>query len=217
MSECPHCGQDTDADAVFCPDCAHAVAVELESAGSDGLDDRRRNLLESSVDYLQHRLDFVDDKANVFIAIQTGFFVAVVWLIGAFFLPATSEEPAIDTVAVLVFLLVDLGFVVVVVALLLHSIRPTETFFSLKTGTEKVDTPGVMWPGDDVPSPSTFLARVATMSDREVDDELLGTVYVLQQQVEKTYGPYRWAVLVMKVQILVVPLGFVVLAALIHL
>jgi hypothetical protein len=69
-----------------------------------------------------------------------------------------------------------------------------------------------MWPKDDVPEPAVFVDRVESMSEDDFDQELIGTVYVLQQLVNRTYTYYRWAVLLMKIQVFVVPIGFLAIA-----
>lgn len=175
----------------------------------------REALLRDSIDYLQDRLTFVNDKANIFIAIQTGLFVTITWLLGTYFL--SGSESAVATPAVLVFLVLNFGFVVLIVALLLQTIRPSDGYFSRYTGVETVDgTAGVMWPGSDVPDPETFVERAESMSAADTRRELVGTTYVLQQLVDRTYGYYRWAVLLMKVQILVVPCSFLALVVLLY-
>ena len=173
---------------------------------------RKRGFLEFSIEYLQGRLNFVNDKANVFIAIQTGLFVGIVWLLGTFFLPPVQQGLAVETIAVLGFLLVNFAFVIGITALLLQTIRPSGTYLSLFTEIDTIDTTGVMWPGGDVPEAPAFVDEVESMSADDMDEELVGTVYVLQQLVDRTYTSYRWAVLLMKIQVFVVPLGFLALA-----
>lgn len=172
----------------------------------------KRDFLKKSIDYLQERLNFVNDKANIFIAIQTGLFIGIVWLLGTFFLPSVQRGLTASTIAVLVFLFLNFTFVVVVVALLLQTIRPSETYLSLFTGVDTIETTGVMWPRSNILEPSAFVDRVESMSADDVDVELIGTVYVLQQLVDQTYTSYRWAVLLMKIQVFVVPIGFLALA-----
>jgi len=118
----------------------------------------------------------------------------------------------VETIAVLGFLLVNFAFVIGITALLLQTIRPSGTYLSLFTEIDTIDTTGVMWPGGDVPEPPAFVDEVESMSADDMDEELVGTVYALQQLVDRTYTSYRWAVLLMKIQVFVVPLGFLALA-----
>lgn len=212
MAECLRCDAEVAPDSVFCDACAEAVAADVAGGRADEPGEVRRAHLRTSVDYLQRRLNFVNDKANVFIAIQTGLFVTIVWLLGTFFLPGGSADGSVEAAGVLLFLVVNFAFVVGVVALLLQTVRPSETYLSRYTGIDTVDTAGVMWPAGDGPAPEAFVDRVASLDPDDVERELAGTVYALQQLVDRTYAFYRWAVLLMKVQIIVVPTGFLALA-----
>jgi hypothetical protein len=186
-------------------------APEARTESADG--GEREAVLRDSIDYLQDRLTFVNDKANIFIAIRTGLFVTITWLLGTYFL--SGGDSPVSTPAVLVFLVLNFGSVVLIVVLLFQTIRPSDGYFSRYTGVDTVDdTPGVMWPGGGVPAPETFVERAESMSAADARRELIGTTYVLQQLVDRTYGYYRWAVLLMKVQILVVPCSFLTLLVL---
>jgi len=66
--------------------------LDREIPSDDAQTVRKRGFLEFSIEYLQGRLNFVNDKANVFIAIQTGLFVGIVWLLGTFFLPPSRRD-----------------------------------------------------------------------------------------------------------------------------
>lgn len=171
----------------------------------------KRDFLNGSINYLQDRLNFVNDKANILIAIQTGLFIGIVWILGTFFLPSVQQGVTKETIAVYAFLIVNFSFVVVIIALLLRTIRPSKTYLSLFTGIDRIKTTGVMWPRSNVAGPEKFVKRVESMSEYEIYVELIGTVYALQQLVNQTYKYYRMAVLLMKIQIFVVPVGFLAL------
>lgn len=175
------------------------------------MDDSER-LLRDSIEYLQQRLNFVNDKANIFVALQTGLFVVLTWLFGTFFLPFDSR-PVILSVQLL-YLLMNFGFIIVIVALLLQTIRPSDGYLSLKTNVTPLNTKGVMWPGEEIPDEETFTETVESLTQSDINRELAGTVYVLQQLVKNTYQTYRWSILLMKVQIIVVPSGFALLVVL---
>lgn len=212
MRECTNCGVEVDRDSIFCEDCASAVASDIDPTPGTTHIDRRRDFLQFSIDYLQRRLDFVNNKANIFIAIQTGLFITIIWLLGSFFLPTTQRGPTVETIALFLFLLVNFIFVIAVVALLLQTVRPSATYLSLFTDIDTLDTSGVMWPSSTVPEPDVFIDRVDSLSEENINRELVGTIYALQQLVDRTYKSYRWAVLLMKIQVIVVPLGFLMLA-----
>lgn len=193
----------------------HAIAskeIDIGMLINESPSGEKRKFLKNSIDYMQERLNFVNDKANIFIAIQTGLFVGIVWLLGTFFLPSVQQGLTVDTISVLVFLLINFSFVIAIVALLLQTIRPSEGYLSLFTGIDTIETTGVMWPGSDVPDSSEFVDKVESMSSEDIDTELIGTVYVLQQLVDRTYNSYRRAVLLMKIQVIIVPISFLVIA-----
>lgn len=203
MAHCIGCGAALAADRHLCEECA---GVDNSSLVAEGLPkDERRAFMQFTVEYLQRRLEFVNKKANIFIAIQTGLFVTITWLLGEYFLSPGGTSLRVGTTA---FLVGNFAFIVAIVGLLLQTVRPSRRYLSLFTGVDTLETANVMWPGNDVPTDSVFTARMAQLDSDTIHRELVGTIYVLQQLVDRTY---RWAVRLMKLQILLVPLGFLLL------
>ena len=97
-----------------------------------------------------------------------------------------------------------------VIVLLLQAIRPSHAF-GIKTGVSTLRTHGLVWPTKSL-TKDFFLQLVRDLTEEMAVEELRGVIFVTRQLIERKYMAYRWALLVAKVQAVIIFLAMFIVS-----
>ena len=86
----------------------------------------KSDLLRFAISFIENRIQLVDNKASILLAIQAGFFGIMTWTIEKLFLShGTLLIPSY------ILMIVTAVFAVVIIGFLLQTIRPSRRYLSL--------------------------------------------------------------------------------------
>jgi len=156
--------------------------------------------LKLAVDYIQNRINAVDNKASVLIAIQAGLFGVATFVVERIYLPCED----LKIISYVVLTVVGL-FTAVVVGFLLQVIRPTKHFLSRDSGMPPLESSEILWPKMDVPpTVANFKKRVDEWNIGDMEKDLRVAVFANHYMVFKKYKSYRSALWLAKIQLIVI-------------
>jgi hypothetical protein len=168
------------------------------------------DLLRFSISYTENRIQLVDNKAGILMAIQAGLFGIITWTVDKLFL---SRDVLV--IPSYVLMIVTAVFAVVIMGFLLQTIRPVKWFLSLYAGIRKLDgNKGIMWGlSKSLLDDEEFPKKMLELSDDEIELEYVSTLFAVRQLVVRKYTAYRHAVQIAKVGLLFVFTSLIVLIA----
>jgi len=155
------------------------------------------DFLEYAVTHLENRIGLLDKIASILIAIQTGFFVLVAFVLKY----VLGGDTLYFQVVGYTFLLGLVLITALVIILLIWTIRPTKNVLGLKTHVDRLnEDENVMWFSDKFPqSAEHYKERVESPN---IQGNYENAHFVALQLLKKKYACYRWAVLLMKVNVI---------------
>jgi hypothetical protein len=149
--------------------------------------------------HIQGRINAIDNKASVLIAIQAGLFGVSTFVVEKLFL--TCDELKVVSYVALTIIGILTAFVV---GFLLQAIRPTKHFFSLESGMPKIESSEIIWPNmRQVPTVEDFVRRLTLLQDDDIEKDLRAAVFAGHFMVFKKYRYYRSALRLAKFQLIV--------------
>lgn len=159
------------------------------------------DLLQFSINYIEDRIGRIDNKANILIAIQTGTFAALTWLIEKIFIQKTIY---VDEAYLLITINAMLS--ATIICLLLQAIRPSNFFFGLYT-SENNDSfqQNFIWFGTkgskngDVEK--NIKDKIMDFEDNQFVEEYSHALRKVQLLARRKYSPYRIATTIIKYQV----------------
>lgn len=169
--------------------------------------------LRDSVTHLENRINLVDNKADILLAVQGVLIGSLTYAVNEIFI--THQSSTINTVSY-IFLAVSFFLFTVVALLLLQTIRPSRKFFGLNVPfTEMQINNYVMWPKHNFPSaPENYISTLEGFNDSSIRQNYFKLHFTTLQLVRNKYRPYRWATLAMKISVVWIFLGVIVLSLL---
>jgi hypothetical protein len=162
--------------------------------------------LKEAADYMNSRINAVDNKASIIIAVEAGLFGITTFVIEKLYLPYNDLK---------IISYISLGiiglFTAIVIGFLLQVIRPTKCFFGIDSGMPRLDSSEIYWPNmNSQPEPSDLSVKFDKWSPYKYETDLRAAVFACQFLIYKKYGFYRKALLFAKIQ-LVVAVGLLLL------
>jgi hypothetical protein len=157
--------------------------------------------LKDALTYLEARINLIDNKASIFIAIQGGIFAIITYVIKEVF---WTDTPSIISSVCYASLILDSILAAFAILLLVQTIRPTETIFILKGHLNQVKMEGyVMWPNHEFPQTAEdYIAKIASLDISKIKANYENAHFTALQIIRNKYKYYRWAVFLMKFMIL---------------
>ena len=205
---CSECGFKLTDSPKFCPKCGNNIAAKKIS------DDKIINFLRYVINYLENRIDLVDKKASILIAVLGIVFASFTYIIKEMFWNGTSTDIITSTIFAL-----SLVIFLITLSLLIQSIRPSKWFLGLHVPFDDMNIENyVMWPyhhSDDY-FPSTSLdywQRINKIKSNplEIEKNYGKLHFITLQLIRRKYKFYRWATLSMKIWIAYSILGMTIL------
>lgn len=174
----------------------------------------KEELLQYSISYIENRIQLVDSKANMLIAIQGGIFGAVTWVIDKLFL--SGGEFKILSQLLIAATAVFSGMIIIN---LLQTIRPTKRFFSNQTNAGAASMKndavkvGIMWPANSASlSKEAFDELLDNVDEKTATHEFKTSLFVSRRLVFKKYHFYRRAVWLLKIEVALMFASFTALS-----
>ncbi len=153
--------------------------------------------LKEAVDYMGGRINAVDNKASVIIALQAGLFGVTTFVIEKLYLPCYDLR-----IISFVCLLIIGSLTAIVVGFLLQVIRPTKNFFSADSGMPELESPKIIWPSMKCkPTISGLMSKFDNYQVGDIEKDLRAAVFACQYMVFRKYWFYRCALRVAKIQL----------------
>lgn len=169
-------------------------------------DEKKIEFLKDAIIYLEGRINLVDNKASVLIAIQGGLFVLAAYLTKQVFQPNPSLIS--DFYRNILLFILFIGFLVTIltISLLIQTIRPSKYFFSLGIPLKKMKVQDyLLWPGKEFPwNPEKFKEKINSLDNSKIRANYERLYYITAQLVRKKYNCYKWAVLGLKMMTLII-------------
>lgn len=184
-----------------------------ESKSAKEVDALRVKFSKDLLTYLENRINMLDNKASILIAIQGGLGALITWVTKEVFW--TDTLPMIKSVSYII-LAVDFSIMFLTILLLTQVIRPSKKFFGLRVPLDKMKVEGyVMWPDDGFPkSEEDFRIKIASLDSSKIQENYNKANYTALQLVRLKYGYYRYAASCLKIMIALSALGLFILALL---
>lgn len=184
---------------------------EEKNTSANELDNQRVKFLKDALSYLEARINLVDNKASILIAIQGGIFALITYVTKEFFWTATPST--INCVSYII-LAIDFLIMILTILLLVQTIRPGKWFFGLEVPLDKMKIEGyVMWFDNGFPQTADdYERRIDSLDLKRILANYKKAHHTTLQLVKKKYGYYRWATFGMKVMIVYSAIGLGILA-----
>jgi hypothetical protein len=146
--------------------------------------------------YQESRIGMVDSKASLVIAVETGLFALVAFVVEKAGLLRAGRWDGLVTIAV------SAAFTGLVILLLLQTIRPTRWIFGHEVAPTRLQQSTLLWPS--VPPTADEFAKTLGNPTPEIQATALRQeVFVHFELLIRKYAPYRAALQLAKLQILV--------------
>jgi len=160
----------------------------------------KSDLLRFAISFIENRIQIVDNKASILLAIQAGFFGIMTWTVEKLFL-----SHGILLIPSYILVIVTAVFAVIIIGFLLQTIRPSRRYLCLYASLVELDgKKGIIWGRSKaILDDKEFLQRVSELSDDEIELEYKSTLFAVQQLVDRKYASYRREVLTAKLEMLV--------------
>ena len=172
-----------------------------KGASTDEINNLVVEFLKYAITYIEARIDLIDNKASILIAIQGGIFAIITYVIKEVF---WTDTPSIFSSVGYASLILDSILAASAILLLVQTIRPSNDIFSLKGHLNQVKMEGyVMWPNDEFPqSAEDYRTKVALLDLSKIKANYENTHFIALQNVRRKLKYYRRAVFLMKLMIL---------------
>ena len=165
------------------------------------------DFLKYAISYNEDRINKVDNKSNILIAIQAGSFAAITWVIEKIFL---ANKIFINESYIL--LAANALLSALTICLLLQTIRPSNFFVGIFTKKSSSNIKSIIWPNKLQYNFSQFQNQISQINENDIISEYYLTLNAVQNLVFRKYKPYRFAVALMKVQVFLVFIAIIVLS-----
>jgi len=155
--------------------------------------------MKEAINYMQGRINAVDNKASIIIALQAGQFGIITFVVEKLYLPC-------DDLKIISYIFLGLIglFTAVVIGFLLQTIRPTKNFFSGVSGMEELESPGIIWPNMRCqPMLANFTAKLDSWQASDIEKDLRVTVFACQYLTFNKYRFYRTALRLAKFHLVI--------------
>lgn len=151
---------------------------------------------------LEGRINMLDSKASVVIAIETGLFALIAFVVDKS--PFKEQNPWAGYV--LLGLTALLAGAVILV--LLWTIRPTDCPLGKKITLEGLSPHHLMWPSKN-PQRTDFANKAATINEKIAEEDLTDGIFRRHQLLRRKYSRYEFAIWLAKIQVCII---FLILA-----
>jgi hypothetical protein len=141
--------------------------------------DQRTDFLWETLRLMENRIAMIDTKSSLLIAIETGIFALIAFVIEKGFLGEGSQITFVFTAI----------FAGVVIALLLQTIRPSDHCFGRKESLEHLASHNMLWPSQH-PTKEKFTTSFANITEEKAEEELKGEIFVRHQLLRRKYRTY---------------------------
>lgn len=142
---------------------------------------------------LEARINMLDSKAGVIIAIETGLFALI-----AFIVDKNPFKEQIYWAAYVLLVLTAISAGAIILALL-WTIRPTDCLMGKKITLEDINQHHLIWP-DKEPQRVEFEKKAATLEDKIAEEDLTDSVFKRHQLLRRKYSRYTFAIWLAKIQ-----------------
>ncbi|MEW6601825.1 MAG: hypothetical protein AB1499_12710 [Nitrospirota bacterium] len=161
--------------------------------------------LKYSVDYIENKINRVDNKANILIAIEAGLFGISTFLMDKLFL--SKDKYVCESI---LFLSILFLLTTIIIGYLLQTLRPSTNYLSHRAGIIYYsEDDRLMWPTKRSFDKERFKQMTENLNDKNIMDELNSSLFVAHQLVTKKYSAYRTAVLLTKYQLIITLIGLI--------
>jgi len=176
------------------------------------------NNFKTALNYLEGRINLLDTKASIIIAVETLFIGILTFLLEHAELFNSKWNL---TFLLFLFLLVSFLISFIIIGKLLWVVRPTRKFFwkkdpSPNSPPNKEKIPSIFWPNMSVseePTKDAFKKswdRIKNSND-SFEEDLCETIFTLHKLIFRKYKHYRCAIWLAKMQALILGIFFVIL------
>ena len=185
---------------------------EKREKTTEKTDDLVIDFLKYALNYLETRVNLLDNKASIFIAIQGALFTMIAYIAKDIFL---TELPSIINTVCYTFIVLEFLLVTVTILLLIQVVRPSKIFGS-RCSLKRIQMEAyVMWPLDGFPkSEANYREEVESLDQSKIKENYEDAHFNALQLIRRKYKYYRWAIISMKLMILFGFIGFVILGLL---
>lgn len=177
------------------------------------LDDFVVDFLKDSIAYLVNRIQIVDNKANIMLAVEGVLLGSLTYVVNEFFLKGSSHSLAIWSCIVLVAAFV---LFTATASLLLQAIRPARLFFGLKVPFTKMPLEKyVMWYSPEFPStPEDYTKIIDSLDSTDIKKNYYKQHFISLQLVRYKYRAYALATSGLKALVVWIFVGIALLTLL---
>ena len=162
--------------------------------------EKKLDHLKFYINYTQNRINLLDTKCSILVAVETAFIASVTFIVNQVFSPSFELN-------LLGYSVIALGvaFSCIIMLFLLNTIRPSKCFFNLGTNLLWKESEGILWPGmKRFIREEEFSTKVDSLNEKLLASDFEAMAYNLYMLIFEKYKYYRIAVWLIKIQVTIV-------------